>query len=60
MAEEQELLVSVDQYSKAGIHIGTKFKAQHMADFIYKINNFIKPHMMMPSPTAKNLSLLLR
>jgi len=37
MVEEQELLVSVDQYSKAGIHIGTKFKAKHMADFIYKV-----------------------
>jgi len=37
MAETQELLVPVDQYSKAGIHIGTKFKTKHMADFIYKI-----------------------
>lgn len=37
MAENQEMLVSVDQYSKAGIHIGTKFKTKHMADFIYKI-----------------------
>jgi small subunit ribosomal protein S2 len=37
MAETQEMLVSVDQYSKAGIHIGTKFKTKHMADFIYKI-----------------------
>ena len=37
MAENQELLVSVDQYSKAGIHIGTKFKTKHMSDFIYKI-----------------------
>jgi len=37
MVEEKELLVSVDQYSKAGIHIGTKFKTKHMADFIYKV-----------------------
>ncbi len=37
MAEKQELLVTTDQYSKAGIHIGTKFKTKHMADFIYKI-----------------------
>ncbi|MBW3023323.1 30S ribosomal protein S2 [Candidatus Woesearchaeota archaeon] len=37
MAETQELLVPVDTYSKAGIHIGTKFKTKHMEDFIYKI-----------------------
>lgn len=35
MAEEQ-LLVPVDQYLKAGIHIGTKFKTKHMEQFIYK------------------------
>jgi small subunit ribosomal protein S2 len=36
MAEEQQLLVPVDQYLKAGIHIGTKFKSKHMEQFIYK------------------------
>jgi len=37
MAENEELLITTDQYSKAGIHIGTKFKTKHMEDFIYKI-----------------------
>lgn len=37
MVEKQELLVTTDQYSKAGIHIGTKFKTKHMSNFIYKI-----------------------
>lgn len=27
----------MEQYLKAGIHIGTKFKTAHMANFIYKI-----------------------
>lgn len=36
MSEEQELLVPNDEYLKTGIHIGTKFKTKHMADFIYK------------------------
>ena len=35
MAEEQ-LLVPIDQYLKAGIHIGTKFKTKYMENFIYK------------------------
>ncbi len=33
---EKELLVANDEYLKAGIHIGTKFKTKHMANFIYK------------------------
>lgn len=33
---ENEMLVPVDQYLKAGIHIGTKFKTKYMANFIYK------------------------
>ncbi|MBU0667274.1 MAG: 30S ribosomal protein S2 [Nanoarchaeota archaeon] len=33
---EQELLVPNDLYLKAGIHIGTKFRTKHMANFIYK------------------------
>jgi small subunit ribosomal protein S2 len=32
----EELLVPQDQYLKAGIHIGTKFKTKYMAPFIYK------------------------
>ena len=35
MADE-DLLVPIDQFLKAGIHIGTKFKTKYMADFIYK------------------------
>jgi len=33
---EKELLISNDEYLKAGIHIGTKFKTKHMSNFIYK------------------------
>lgn len=36
MADEEKLLVPIDEYLKTGIHIGTKFKTKHMADFIYK------------------------
>jgi len=36
MVEEQQLLVPIDSYLKAGIHIGTKFKTRHMEQFIYK------------------------
>ena len=32
----EELLVSNDEYLKSGIHIGTKFRTKHMAEFIYK------------------------
>ncbi|MBS3102023.1 30S ribosomal protein S2 [Candidatus Woesearchaeota archaeon] len=35
MAEEH-LLVPTDEYLKAGIHIGTKFKTKYMEQFIYK------------------------
>jgi len=34
---EQDLLVPIDTYLKAGIHIGTKFKSSYMDNFIYKI-----------------------
>ncbi len=34
--ENKDLLVALDQYLKAGIHIGTKFKTKHMDNFIYK------------------------
>jgi small subunit ribosomal protein S2 len=33
---EQEFLVASDEYLKAGIHIGTKFKTKYMEQFIYK------------------------
>jgi small subunit ribosomal protein S2 len=37
MAEtEPHFLVPQDQYLKAGIHIGTKFKTKYMENFIYK------------------------
>ncbi|MFC1691758.1 30S ribosomal protein S2 [Nanoarchaeota archaeon] len=36
MAEQKELLVPIDVYLKAGIHIGTKFKTKYMDNFIYK------------------------
>jgi small subunit ribosomal protein S2 len=37
MAEENEnLLVPLDDYLKAGIHIGTKYKTKYMEPFIYK------------------------
>lgn len=36
MSEEQ-LLVELDTYLKAGIHIGTKFRTKYMAKFIYKV-----------------------
>jgi len=35
MAEDQ-FLVPTDEYLKAGIHIGTKFKTKYMQNFIYK------------------------
>ena len=33
---EESLLIPSDQYLKAGIHIGTKFKTKYMEKFIYK------------------------
>tara|TARA_Y100000310_G_scaffold342814_1_gene447590 strand:+ start:6113 stop:6724 length:612 start_codon:yes stop_codon:yes gene_type:complete len=36
--EQQEVhLTSLDNYLKAGLHIGTKFKTKYMEPFIYKI-----------------------
>jgi small subunit ribosomal protein S2 len=32
----EELLISNEEYLKAGIHIGTKFKTKYMENFIYK------------------------
>ena len=37
MADEESLLVPQDDYLKSGIHIGTKFKNEYMAPFIYKM-----------------------
>jgi len=34
---EEKFLVPTDQYLKAGIHIGTKFRTKYMSQFIYKI-----------------------
>ncbi|MDP3918689.1 MAG: 30S ribosomal protein S2 [Nanoarchaeota archaeon] len=40
MTEEQEVhLTALDNYLKAGLHIGTKFKSKHMEPFIYKIRS---------------------
>jgi small subunit ribosomal protein S2 len=36
MAEEQ-FLVPLEDYLKAGLHIGTKFRTKYMAKFIYKV-----------------------
>jgi small subunit ribosomal protein S2 len=36
MAEE-EFLVPLEQYLKAGLHIGTKYRTKYMEPFIYKI-----------------------
>ena len=36
MADDKQLLVPIDNYLKAGIHIGTKFKTKYMSNFIYK------------------------
>ena len=34
--EEENLLISNDEYLKSGVHIGTKFKTKYMSNFIYK------------------------
>jgi small subunit ribosomal protein S2 len=36
MTENEQFLVPTDQYLKAGIHIGTKFRTKYMEQFIYK------------------------
>jgi len=35
----ENLLIPNEEYLKAGIHIGTKFKTKHMENFIYKTRN---------------------
>ena len=37
MVEEEQFLVPLENYLKAGLHIGTKFRTEYMAPFIYKI-----------------------
>ena len=37
MAEQQELLIDLETYLKAGVHVGTKFRTKYMDQFIYKI-----------------------
>ena len=37
MTEEEQLMVPLDEYLKAGLHIGTKFRTKYMAPFIYKV-----------------------
>jgi small subunit ribosomal protein S2 len=37
--EATDLLVPNEEYLKAGIHIGTKFKTKYMENFIYKTRN---------------------
>ena len=37
MSNEQSLLIELDKYLKAGVHIGTKFRTKYMGKFIYKI-----------------------
>src|SRR3989344_7852881 len=34
---EEKLLVDVNHYLKAGVHVGTKFRTKYMDQFIYKI-----------------------
>ena len=34
--DDENFLVPTETYLKSGIHIGTKFKTEHMAPFIYK------------------------
>ncbi len=34
---EEQLLVPLDMYLKAGLHIGTKYKSKDMGGFVYKV-----------------------
>ena len=38
MVEKEKLLIPLETYLQAGVHIGTKYKTKHMAPFVYKIN----------------------
>lgn len=37
MVEEEKLLVPLETYLKVGLYVGTKFRTEYMAPFIYKI-----------------------
>tara|TARA_Y100000310_G_scaffold345757_1_gene469349 strand:+ start:7511 stop:8371 length:861 start_codon:yes stop_codon:yes gene_type:complete len=37
--DDSGMLVPVDTYLKAGLHIGTKFRTKYMKDFIYKVRD---------------------
>ena len=39
MSETEQYLVSVDDYLKVGLHIGTKFSTKAMSSFIYKVRS---------------------
>jgi len=36
MSEEENLIISNEEYLKSGIHIGTKFRTKYMENFVYK------------------------
>ncbi|MFH0936248.1 MAG: 30S ribosomal protein S2 [Candidatus Woesearchaeota archaeon] len=36
---EEQLLVPLDMYLKAGLHIGTKYKSKDMGGFVYKVRS---------------------
>jgi len=38
MAKEEKLLIPLEKYLQAGVHIGTKYKTKHMSPFVYKTN----------------------
>ena len=38
-ANDEQLLVPLDEYLKVGLHIGTKFRTKFMAPFIYKVRS---------------------
>lgn len=37
MTQQQEFLIPLDLYLKAGLHIGTKFRTKYMEPFIYRV-----------------------
>jgi len=38
MADKEKLLIDLEKYLQAGVHIGTKYKTKHMQPFIFKTN----------------------
>lgn len=39
MNEEEQLLISEEEYQKSGVHIGTQMKSKDMLNYIFKIRN---------------------